>query len=186
MRLANRNPLAILYSSFLLGNILFPSYYIVLGFIVHTPFPAPLSVVLWVAACTTLLLLTLISRSKLENALTCKLGRGGRPIVITVVVAAMAMLWLIALAIANLPLMAPVEYWFSVIEVSSIATALAFIVIVFTPPSRLERFLASKFSRGNKSYIAYRAIGYLVLAVGIIFIGSKLYEYYFLPIPALH
>jgi len=49
-----------------------------------------------------------------------------------------------------------------------------------------ERFLAARFSRGDKRYIANRVLGCLILATGLIFVCSKLYEFYFLPIPTWH
>jgi hypothetical protein len=87
---------------------------------------------------------------------------------------------------ATFPLLLPVEYWFNLLEISAIATAVAYIIIVSAPPSRLERFFAARFSRSNKGYIANRTLGYLVLSVGLFFVGSELYQYHFLPIPTWH
>jgi hypothetical protein len=186
MRLTNRNPLALLYSSFLLGSIAVPYLYLTLRILIHNPLTAMLQVVLWLAACTTLLLMTWITRTRLEQALGNKLGKFFRPLLITAVIVAMALSWLIELGIANFALLVPIEYWVNLIVVSAIATAVTFIIISFAPPSRLERFLAARFGRGNKRYIVYRMLGCLVLAMGCIFVCSKLYEFYFLLVPTWH
>ena len=186
MRLTKRNPLALFYSSFVFGSLAVPYFYLGFGILSHDPLVPLLQVFLWLAACTTLLLLTLITRTRVERALADRLGRIFRPLLIAVVVIAAAFLWLIGLAIAQFPLMLPVEYWSSLIQISAIATAVVLIVMISAPPSRLERFLAARFSRDNKWYIAHRALGCVMLAASLFFAGSELYQYYFLPIPAFH
>jgi hypothetical protein len=75
--------------------------------------------------------------------------------------------------IASYTLLLPVEYWYYPILFSAAATAIALIVIVATRPSRLERFIAGKLSRR----VAYRTAGYLALAIGLVFVCAKLYQY---------
>jgi hypothetical protein len=183
MRLTNRNPLALFYSSFLFGSLAVPYYYLALGFLIHEPVTTMLQVFLWLAACTTLLLLILIARTRLEQMLAKILGRFFRPFLIVAVIIAAALSWQVALAIASFPLMLPVEYWSSLIEASAIATAIAFVVLVSTPPSRLESFLSARFTCENKWYLA---IGCLLLVLGFIVAGSELFQFYFLPIPTFH
>jgi hypothetical protein len=179
----NRNSLALFYSSFIFGSLAVPYYYLALGFLIREPITTMLQVFLWLAACTTLLLLILIARTRLEQMLAKILGRFFRPFLIMAVIIAAALSWQIELAIASFPLMLPVEYWSSLIEASAIATAIAFVVIVSTPPSRLESFLSARFTCENKSHLA---IGCLLLVLGFIFVGSELFQFYFLPIPTFH
>jgi hypothetical protein len=183
MRLTNRNPLALFYSSFLFGSLAVPYYYLALGFLIHEPITTALQVFLWLAACTTLLLLILIARTRLEQMLAKILGRFFRPFLIVAVTIAAALSWQIELGIASFPLMLPVEYWSSLIEASAIATAIAFVVVISTPPSRLERFLSARFTCENKWCVA---IGCLLLVLGFIFVGWEFYQLYFLPLPNFH
>jgi hypothetical protein len=79
--------------------------------------------------------------------------------------------------IANFTLLLPVEYWYYMIWISGAATVAALVVIIVAPPSRLEKFIATKLSRGNKSFIVYQAVGYLALTIVLLFVCSRLYQY---------
>jgi hypothetical protein len=186
MPLTNRNPLALFYSSFLFGNLAVPYYYVVLGILLPNPLTIMLQVFLWLAACTTLLLLTLITRTRVEQVLARRLGRIFRPLLVSAVIIAALISWQIELAISSFPLILPVEYWSSLIKISIIATAVAFLVIISAAPSRLERFLAARLSRSNKWFVANRTLGFLVLAAGLFLVGSELYQFYFLLLPTWH
>ena len=186
MRLTNRNPLALFYSSFLFGSLVVPYYYVALGILIPNPLTVMLKVFLLLAAGTTLLLLTLITRTRVEQALANRLGRIFQPLLVAAVMIAAVISWRIELAIASFPLILPVEYWFNLIEISAIATAVAFVVIIAAPPSRLERFLATRFDRSNKWSVANRTLGYLTLAAGLFLAGSELYQFYFFPLPTWH
>ena len=184
--LARRSILAILYSSLIFGSLAVPYCYIAIGILIHNPITALTTVVLWLAACTSLLLLIFISRSNLEETLTNKLGKYFRPLLIAVVIVAMGISCFIELGVANFALLVSVEYWYNLIMISGVATAFAFVAIILTRPSRLEKSIAFRLSPGNKSHTTYRVIGYLVLAFGLIFVCSKMYEFYFLPITTWH
>ena len=75
--------------------------------------------------------LTLIARTKVERALANRLGRIFRSLLITIVT---------ELAMASFPPLLPVEYWFSLLGVSAIATAVAFMIIVSAPPHGRKDF----------------------------------------------
>ena len=186
MRLTNRNSLALFYSSFVFGSLAVPYYYVALGILIPNPLTIMPQIFLLLAASTTLLLLTLITRTRVEQVLANRLGRFFRPLLVAAVIIAAVLSWQIELAIASFPLILPVEYWSNLIEISVLATAVAFVVLIFAPPSRLERFLAARFNRSNKWFIANRTLGYLVLAAGLFLVGSELYQYYFLPLPTWH
>jgi hypothetical protein len=178
MALANRSIVAILYCSLLWGGISCPYYYIATGALSYFP-PAFTFVVLpWLMACTSSLLLIFVSRSKFERSAANKLGRYFRPVLIVAVMVAMSSSYFIESKIANFTLFLPVEYWFYLIAISGLATTVSFVAIVATRPSRLERFIASKLSRGNQSYLKYRAIGYVVLIFVLVFSFDRLYQYY--------
>ena len=186
MLATKRNALALFYSSFLFGSLAVPYHYLAIGILIPNPLTIMLQGFLLLPAGTTVLLLTLITRTRVEQALANRLGRIFRPLLITVVIIAAVLSWQIELAIASFPLILPVEYWSNLIEISAIATTVAFVVTISAPPSRLERSLAARFSRSNKWFIANRTLGYLVLAAGIFLVGSELYQFYFLPLPTFH
>jgi len=74
MRLTNRNSLALFYSSFVFGSLAVPYYYVALGILIPNPLTIMLQIFLLLAASTTLLLLTLITRTRVEQVLANRLA----------------------------------------------------------------------------------------------------------------
>ena len=167
-----------MYSAFVFGSIASPYIYIALGALAYARLTSILIVVPWLMICTSLLLLIFISRSKLETMLAHSLGSYFRPITVVAVIAAMGNSYFIESKIANFTLLLPVKYWYYLILVSGIATAASLVVIIATPPSRLEEFIASKLGRGNTSFIVYQTVGYLALMIGFLFASMRLYQYW--------
>lgn len=186
MALANRSFLAIVYTAVVFGGISVPYLYIAIGIITHNPLVALASVVGWLAACTMLLLMVFISQTRIEQAFADISGKWFRPLLTILVIAAMGSIGFIALGTANVSLFVSIEYWFYLILISGFALMVACIIVILTRPTRLERFIASRVSPHNKFYKAYRVTGYVVLILMLIFAGSKLYGYYFLPRPTWH
>ena len=101
MRLTNRNSLALFYSSFVFGSLAVPYYYVALGILIPNPLTIMLQIFLLLAASTTLLLLTLITRTRVEQVLANRLGRFFRPLLVAAVIIAAVLSWQIELAIAS-------------------------------------------------------------------------------------
>jgi hypothetical protein len=160
------------------GSIASPYVYIALGALANLPLTSILIVVPWLMSCTSLLLLILISRSRLEAKLAHNIGPYFQPAIVAAVIVAMGNSYFIESKIANFTLLLPIEYWYYMIVVSGIATAAALVVIIAAPSSRLEKFIASKLSRGNKLFILYRTVGYLTLMIGLLFVFSRLYQHW--------
>jgi len=172
-----RSALAILYSSFLFGSMPVPYLYILLLARFGLP-PAFVLTVAWLAASTALLLGVFIERSRLEAALALRLGGYFRPLAIATVSTALGSSYVIELEVSSFPLSTSYVDWFNLIVVSAIATALAFLVIIATRPSRLAALIASRVDRINRSSTVYRAAAYLVLTMALMFVGSRLYQYH--------
>jgi len=151
MPLANRNILAISCSSILFGSISVPYCYIATRALSHFKPTVTLIVVPVLVICTLFLFLVFISRTTLEQRLANKLGAYSYPLFIVMVVLALGSCYFIESIIANFTLFLPVEYWFYLILISGIASAVAFVIVIVTRPSRLENFIASKLHPSNRS-----------------------------------
>jgi hypothetical protein len=177
-----RSILALLLASLVYGIIAAPWYW--LG--VYALHPAPGILFLGagaaadvlVAAATAVLLIMFIARTRLEEALARGLGRWFRPLALAVAALALAYVWLVQSMMAISPLGPSVEYWSNLISVAGGAAVVALAVCTATRPSRLERLMANRLSRGRASDVLYRAMGILVLMSALIFSGYQLYRVY--------
>jgi uncharacterized membrane protein YqjE len=134
--------------------------------------------VFWLLLSTAVLLGVFIARTPLEQRLAERLGRLFPLLLLLLLATAVGDLVFITLLLMVQFLPAPADAWTTMIGVTAIAAVLVAIIVIATPPSRLERAIATRLDRGHPHYRGYRLAGYTALLGGLVIAACWFRQYY--------
>lgn len=173
-----RNPLSVIYSALILGSISCPFYYIALGTF-RGFFNKFIFIFIFVLLISTGFLFSIfIFESNFERFLRHQWGKYFQPIFLLLILLSFFITYSILGVVANFTLFTYLEYKFYLLVFLGIASAVALVLILFTPASRLENFMSFKLSKANQFYMLYRIFASVLLVAILIFAGDIFYKYY--------
>lgn len=148
-----RNPLSVIYSALIFGSLSCPFYYIVLGSF-RGFFNKLIFIFIFILFISTGFLFSIfILESNFERLLRHQWGKYFQPIFVTFILLSFFITYSILGIVAGFTLFTYLEYKFYLLVFLGIASAVALVLILFTPASRLENFMSFKLSKANQFYI---------------------------------
>jgi hypothetical protein len=160
-----RSPSAIMVSALVFGSIASPYVYLAPGLgdrytVDVLTLAGPLLI-----ACATLLMLVLTRQSDGERWLRRRLGKTFAPLFYSLSVGAFLLNGAMLAALADFGLLTAVEYWYYLAIILGLSVAGALLVIVVTPPSRLESAVARTVTATAPTRVYWRVLWHGVLLV---------------------
>lgn len=171
-----RNSSAIVVSALVFGSIASPFFYLArgLGGSYTAEFLALAAPLLTVSGA--LLLLALTRQSGFEQWLRQRLGKTFAPFFYSLLLAAFLLTGAILGVVANFSLLTAVEYWYYFAIILGICVAGALVVVVVTPPSRLESAVQLKLTVAGPTRVYWRILSHAVLLALLLFCAWAVYR----------
>lgn len=180
-QLCERTPLSISCTALIFGSLFCAFFYISFGALSHF---IPLFLIIGIPFLLIgvgFLFFVFIAESNIERSLRKRFEGVFQPVFNPLIALSFITVYFILGRIENFSRLTFLEYWFYLFCFLSLSTLVAFIIILFSPRTRLENYICSKLT--SKYGHIYRTLARTSVATTLLVFAYILYKYYLFNLP---